>query len=289
MLKTRIVGVVVVKGGIAVQSIGFHRYLPLGRPSIAIEYLNRWGIDEVILLDIDATWESRPPDLRMMQECASRGQMPLAAGGGIRSLSDISGALLAGADKVVVNTAASEDSSLISEGAGYFGSQCIIVSIDAQKLSDGSYEAFTRGGSRPTGSSPAELAIEAETRGAGEVFLNSIDRDGSCQGYDLDLIRSVVDAVTIPVIACGGAGHPDHLREAMALGVSGVAAANFFHYSEHSVIVAKSYLKSRAQNIRLDSYVTYGFHTIGDDGRIRKGDDGMLQKLRFVDLPEEVI
>ncbi len=170
-----------------------------------------------------------------------------------------------------------------------FGNQCIVASIDARRISPRKYEAFTNSGKMPTGFAPAELAKKAEERGAGEILLNSIDRDGSKKGYDLELIEQVMNAVNIPVIVCGGVNHPSHFQEAIELGVSAVAAANFFHYTEHSVITVKSYLKSLDDRVRLDSYATYDHSKFDLLGRAGKEEDTVLDKLRFEYIPEEII
>ena len=288
MLKKRVIGVVLVREGIAVQSIGFRHFLPIGQPGIVIEYLNRWGIDEVTLLDIDATPRGRPPDFSLVREVSVHGQMPLAVGGGIRDISHIRRIIESGADKVVINSAAGNP-ALLSEGADRFGSQCIVVSIDARRNPDGGYSSFTSSGMKPTGHSPAEAAEIAEDAGAGEILLTSIDRDGSGKGYDLDLIRSVAEEVRIPVVACGGAGGPDHLLQAMSLGISGAAAANYFNFTEHSVITTKRYLSDHGVDLRLDTHATYPGVRFTARGRVGKLDDSALQGLRFVYIPEEKI
>lgn len=289
MLKIRLVGVLVIKDGTVVQSIGFKNYLPVGTPAIAVDYLNKWGIDEITMLEIDAARGGRGPNIDNISACAPYCQVPLAVGGGITSLNHMKEVIHAGADKVVVNSRAVQYPNLISEGAKLFGEQCIVFSMDAKQSNQGKYEVFIDAGVTPTGFGPVHLAKMAEKYGAGEILLNSIDRDGSKTGYDLELIQQVVDAVNIPVIVCGGAGHPQHFLEAMQLDVSAVAAANFFHFSEHSVTTAKSYLKKYGGNIRLDSYVNY--LNIDHDflGRVAKIDDQVLEKLRFEYIPEEVI
>ena len=181
-----------IKEGIVVQSINFKQYLPVGVPTIAVEYLDRWGIDEIVLLDIDATPESRRPKYEKVVEYAKHCQVPLAVGGGITDLSDIENLILSGADKVVINTAVVENPDLIHQGARLFGDQCMVVAIDVRRLGGRRYEAFTHSGTRPTGYDPFQLAKTAEDRGAGEIFLNSIDRDGSRKGYDLELIENMV-------------------------------------------------------------------------------------------------
>lgn len=289
MLKKRIVGMLVVQGGVVVQSIGFKRYLPVGSPTIAVEYLNRWGIDEIVLLDIDATRKGCRPDFALIPECAKQCQVPLAVGGGITEIADIEQLIRAGADKVVVNSGLVANPSLVREGGRLFGNQCLVASIDARCLGDEQYEAYSHGGMQPLGISPVDLARRAEDLGAGEIFLNSIDRDGGKRGYDLDLIRQVSEAVRIPVIVAGGVGHPKHFLEAMPFKVAAVAAANFFHYTETSVIVTKAFMRAAGCHIRLDTQATYEGFGFDDDGRAEKINDAILEKLRFEYIPEDVI
>lgn len=289
MLKTRIIAVLIVKDGIVVQSIGFERYLPVGSPAIAIEYLNSWGVDEIVLLDIDATPEARSPQFDYIGEYSRYCQVPLAIGGGIKDVDDIQRTIHAGADKIVINTEAAKNPGLISEGARLFGDQCIVVSIDARRLSDSKYQAYVNSGTVSTGYTPVELAQKAEEHGAGEILLTSIDRDGSKKGYDLELLRQVINAVNIPVIVCGGVNHPQHLQEAIDLGASAVAAGNFFHYSEHSVTIVKRNLKAASANVRLDSYTNYNGFNFDGLGRLGKKDDVLLEQLHVEYTPEEVI
>lgn len=289
MLKTRVVGVLTIKNGIVVQSIQFKRYLPVGRVSIAVEYLNRWGIDDIVLLDMDATPQNRAPDFEKLRAYSRFCQVPLTVGGGVRSVQDMENLLHAGADRIALNASAIASPQLISEGARLFGTQCMVASIDARRLPDGNYEVFSHSGTQATGLSPEKLAQQLEDLGAGEILLTSIDNDGMKQGLDLELTRRVADAVDIPLVACGGAGHPRHLLEACKLGISGVAAGNFYHYTEHSVIVAKSYLHQAGVNVRLDSFVTYDDCHFDSDGRIARISDETLDKLRFKVVPEEVI
>lgn len=289
MLKARVIGVVLVKDGVAVQSVGFRRYLPIGKPEIAIEYLDRWGIDEIVVLHMDATTGGRTIPAERVSAYSACCKVPLAVGGGIRTIDGVAGAIKAGADKVVLNAAALAQPELVTEAARLYGEQCVVVSIDARRHADGTYEAFTHSATRGTGLSPAELAARAVRHGAGEILINSIDRDGSGEGYDLELLRSIVAAVGVPVIACGGAGRPEHLRAALDTGVAAVAAANFFHYQEHSVILIKRALLRAGSSVRLDSYATYEHHPVRADGRLEKQADATLDALRFRYVPEEVI
>jgi len=291
VLKQRLIAFLPVKGGIVVQSIDFERYLPVGKPQIAVEALNQWGIDEIILADIEATPFGRCIDREMVRDVSKVCFVPLTVGGGIRSVAEMTDLIHSGADKIAINTAAVRTPELVTQGAETFGSQCIVVSMDVRRNQNGQFEVFIHSGCEATGVHPMELARRAERLGAGEVFLTSIDRDGSKIGYDLELAHAVAQSVRIPVIVCGGAGHPKHFYDGLKLpNVSAVAAGNYFHFSEHSATVTKSYLrKACPQNVRLDTYVDYREFSYDDRGRIDRQTDEHLEKLFFEFHPREVI
>lgn len=290
MIKKRVVAALPIRNGIVVQSFGFRTHLPVGSAPIVVENLNRWGVDEIVMVDIDAGPAGRSPDFRLVGEVSRECYVPLTVGGGIRSVEDITGLVHRGADKVSLNRSAVTDPALIEEASRIFGDQCIVVSIDARKTEDGGYEAVTDSGREPTGMTPASLARRAEEAGAGEIFLNSIDRDGSKRGYDLELIERVTDAVGIPVIVCGGVGHPEHLRQGlMETAASACAVGNMFHFTEHSVVTAKAYVRARGAEVRSDTYATYGGFEFDGGGRVAKRPDEELLRLRFKHYPREVI
>ncbi len=271
MLKPRLIACLVLKDGWVVQSINFSKYLPVGSPDIAVEYLARWDVDEIVLLDISATPQGRNPNFDLVARVSEDRFVPLTVGGGITSTSDIRELIHHGADKISINTAAINNPAVIEEGANLFGAQCIIVSIDVKKNGSGDYEVCVDSGSRGTGLHPVNWAKQVEQLGAGEILLNSIDRDGSKQGYDLQLVKMVADAVTIPVIACGGVGRFAHFVEGARDGhASAVAAANIFHFMEHSVIAAKAYIQDAGTNMRLDSAVNYAGFGFSEIGRVSK-------------------
>ena len=280
MLKARVIAVVLVKDATVVQSIGFRRYLPVGKPEIAISYLDRWGIDEIIVLHIDGKPASAETVASYSRHCG----VPLSVGGGVRDGATVQRIIQAGADKIVLNTAAVANPGLIEEAAERFGEQCVVVSIDARHG-----EACIEGGTKASGLQAVELARRAAGQGAGEILINSIERDGSKQGYDLELVRSIVAAVPVPVIACGGAGTPEHLRQALSQGPAAVAAANFFHFTEHSVILAKSWLAAHGVPVRLDSYTSYAGRELDPAGRLPRLPEEALDALRFRYVPEETI
>lgn len=262
MLKQRLIVNLVLRNGVIVQSKRFKFYQWLGDPTTIVERLSNWTCDEVVYLDIssneaydlkrdDLNTKNRKTILDIIQDVSKKCFMPLTFGGRIRTIEDIRLRLQAGADKVTLNTQAFVRPEFISEAALEFGSQCIVVSMDAKEIDVGKWEIYSHFGKKPTGKSPAQWAREVEERGAGEIFLNSIDRDGTGQGYDLELIQSVTAVVKIPVIACGGVGEWRHLAEGLKVGgASAVAAANIFHYTENSVYNAKKFLCEQGCNVR---------------------------------------
>ncbi|MBI5623169.1 MAG: imidazole glycerol phosphate synthase subunit HisF [Elusimicrobia bacterium] len=259
MLKKRLIPVLLLRNGVIVQSKGFKRYQSLGSPTAAVERLSSWAADELVYLDISPApvYDLKRDDLNhprfetiidIIRLVAERCFMPLTFGGGIRSLDDIRQRLSAGADKVTLNTKAIDDPGFISAAAKEFGSQCVVVSIDAKRV-EGGWEVY-RGGRTPAGMAPAAWARRVQDLGAGEILLNSIDRDGSGTGYDLDLIGEVSGAVSLPLVALGGVGNWEHLEEGLRTRASAVAAANIFHYRENSVFDAKRHLYEKGHNVR---------------------------------------
>ena len=229
-LRARVVVCLDVKDGRVVKGTRFQGLRDVGDPVELAQRYEEEGADEVVFLDVSASLEGRGTLLDVVRRTAEVLFVPLTVGGGVRALDDIGPLLRAGADKVSVNTAALTEPGLLAEGAQRFGSQCIVVSIDAAHRPDGGWDAFTHGGSRPTGRDALAWAEEATGRGAGEVLLTSIDRDGVRTGYDLALTRAVADRVSVPVVASGGAGEAAHLRDAFALGhASAALVAGILH------------------------------------------------------------
>jgi cyclase len=200
VLKKRIAATLVVKDGIVVQSIAFNKYLPVGKPAIAIEYLNRWGIDEIILLDISASKNNAEPDYQMIKNAALKCYVPLTIGGGICKIEQIKELMHCGADKISLNQAAILNKQLITDAAHIFGDQCVIVSIDGIKK-DNEYYVYDYLNSKPLNLTVLDFVKEAQERGAGEILINSVDRDGSYLGYDLDLINTICEVASVPVEA----------------------------------------------------------------------------------------
>jgi cyclase len=251
MLKKRIIPSLLLKNGRMVKTVQFAGERDTGYPATAASTYDGQRTDELMLLDIEASEEGRGTLLEMVEEMSERCFMPLCVGGGIRSVEDIRAILKSGADKVAINTAAVEVEGLIKQAAEVFGSSTIVASIDYKKNPAGKNEVFIRGGSEPTGLDPVEWAKEVEQRGAGEIFLTSIDCDGKMEGMDIPVIRSIVDAVSVPVIASGGVGTLAHLREALVQGgASAVSAASIFHFTDQSPIKARKYLVDHGVNVR---------------------------------------
>lgn len=267
MLKTRLIPCLLLKNGLVVRSEEFSFHQITGNVIHQVERFNVWGVDELIYLDItrDGEHDLRRDDMKVKDhkdlldiiDAVSRVCfMPLTFGGRIRDLDEIRARLAHGADKVTINTQAVDTPEFITEAAHTFGSQAIIVSIDARASAPGEWEVFTHCGSKATGLAPAVWAKEAERRGAGEIFLNSIDRDGMAGGYDLELIASVAEVTTVPVIACGGVGNFKHLAQGVRAGASAAAAANIFHFTEHSIQRAKRAMAQAGIDVRLPDVPT---------------------------------
>jgi cyclase len=251
MLAKRIIPCLDVDRGRVVKGVHFVDIRDAGDPVENAQIYNKQGADEIIFLDITASSDRRDIIIDVVEKTAERVFVPLTVGGGIRNLDDIRTILRAGADKVSINTAAVESPGLVREAADRFGSQCIVVAIDA-KAKDSSWEVFIHGGRTPTGLDVLGWAKEMEELGAGEFILTSMDRDGTKEGYDLRLIRAISDLVNIPVIASGGVGTLEHLYEGLTDGrADAVLAASIFHYNEFTVEDVKAYLKGRGVNVRL--------------------------------------
>ncbi|MBP0001028.1 MAG: imidazole glycerol phosphate synthase subunit HisF [Cyanobacteria bacterium SID2] len=252
MLKIRIMPTLLFKDFGLVKSVRFDSWRRIGSVMQAVKVYNLREVDELVFLDISATPDDRPPDFETVDEIADECFMPLTVGGGVRSVADVRRLLEVGADKVAINTAAVENPELIRLAAQQFGSQCVVVSIDAKQQSNGTYEVLAWAGTQPTGKDPVMWAKEVESLGAGEILLTSIDRDGTMSGYDLDLTQQVTGAVSIPVIASGGAGSYEDMTSVLQAGkASAVAAASIFHFTEQTPLEAKRFLKSRGLNVRL--------------------------------------
>ncbi len=252
MLAKRVIPCLDVKDGRVVKGVQFLDLRDAGDPVAAAQAYDSQGADELVFLDITASHEGRAIMLDVVRRTAEGIYMPLTVGGGIRGVDDIRTLLRAGADKVSLNTTALGRPAVIREAAERFGSQCIVVAIDA-KRSNGGWKVYSHGGRRPANREAVAWAREAESLGGGEILLTSMDRDGTQDGYDLELTRAVSEAVSVPVIASGGVGTLEHLREGLVEGKADAAlAASIFHFGTHTVRDAKAYLRARGVSVRLE-------------------------------------
>ncbi len=251
MLKARIIPCLDVKDGRVVKGVNFVNLRDAGDPVEQARVYDEAGADELCFLDITASHERRDIILDVVARTAEVCFMPLTVGGGVRQLEDIRKLLLAGADQVSINTAAVEDPDLVRAGAEKFGSQCIVVAIDAKRAEPGGFEVFTHGGRTPTGLDAVDWARRVAEAGAGEILLTSMDRDGTQAGYDIELTRTIADALSIPVIASGGVGTLDHLVEGVRDGhAAAVLAASIFHFGSYSIGEAKAHMAAAGVPVR---------------------------------------
>jgi cyclase len=252
MLTTRVIPCLDVHGGRVVKGVNFVDLVDAGDPVEAARAYDAAGADELCFLDISASHEGRDTLYDIVARTADRCFMPLTVGGGVRSPEDVRKLLRAGADKVSFNSAAVADPDVVARSAEKFGTQCIVVAIDAKAVAPGGWEIFTHGGRRPTGIDAVAFARDMAARGAGEILLTSMDRDGTHDGYDLALTRAIADAVPVPVVASGGVGTLDHLVEGVAQGhASAVLAASIFHFGMFSIAEAKAHMAAAGLPMRI--------------------------------------
>ncbi|NMB33824.1 MAG: imidazole glycerol phosphate synthase subunit HisF [Clostridium sp.] len=253
MLTKRIIPCLDVQNGRVVKGVNFTNMKDAGDPVEIAEIYDKAGADEIILLDIGASPGSRNSIIDMIKKVAGRIEIPFTVGGGIRTVADLEEVLDAGADKISINTAAVKNPDLLSEAASRFGNQCIVVAIDAKKRSDGSgWDVYINGGKHNTGKDVIEWVFELEELGAGEILLTSMDRDGTRDGYDIELVQKVAKSVMIPIIASGGAGRMEHFYEALKEGEADAAlAASLFHFKEVEIMELKNYLRDKGIEVRI--------------------------------------
>jgi cyclase len=253
VLKCRVIPCLDVKDGRVVKGVNFVDLKDAGDPVESAIAYDAAGADELCFLDITASHENRGTILDVVRRTAEACFMPLTVGGGVRTTDDIRNLLLAGADKVSIMTAAVHNREFVREAAEKFGSQCVVVAIDAKKVSPGRWEIFTHGGRKPTGIDAIEYAKEVAALGAGEILLTSMDRDGTRVGFDIELTRSIADAVSVPLIASGGVGSLDHLVEGIRDGhATAVLAASIFHFGEFTIRAAKEHMQRAGLHVRMD-------------------------------------
>lgn len=251
MLKARVIPTLLWKNVGLAKGVGFDSWRRIGTIMPAVKVYNMREVDELILLDITASQEDCYPDYETVQDLSGECFVPLTVGGGVSNLEVIKNLLRAGADKISINSAAYEDPELIRKAANHFGSQCVVVSIDARRGLDGKYYCYSHSGTRPAGKEVGAWAVEVERLGAGEILITSIEKDGTMKGYDLDLIKRVSKNVGIPVVASGGAGTYHHMFEAINIaGASAVAAASMFHFTQQTPLEAKQFLASKGIPVR---------------------------------------
>lgn len=250
MLKVRVIPTLLWKDGSLVKGTGFDSWRRIGAAMPAIKVYNTRDVDELVLMDICATAEGRGPDLAEIDALARECFVPFTVGGGVASVETVRDLLRAGADKVIVNSAAYASPSLVSEAALRFGSQCVVAAIDARRCDDGGYVCCARSSAERMRVGPVDWAQRLEALGAGEILLTRIERDGSLRGYDTDLVAKVAAAVSIPVIAAGGAGSYAHMLQALRAGASAVAAGAMFHFTEQTPREAKQFLASHGVPVR---------------------------------------
>lgn len=255
MLKNRLIPSIILNEGKLVQSVNFKHTNVIGNAITAVDFFNSWAVDEIIILDVSRIPTKRELFHKIISNLSKRCFIPLTVGGWITTLDEIQILLKEGADKISINTEAFLNPSIISQASQKFGTQCVVVSIDAKKNPDGVYEVFINRGQESTGVDPIKWAKEVEKLGAGEIFLTSIDKDGTRLGYDLRLIKSITESVTIPVIAFGGVGNWDHLVEGIKISkADAVSAANIFHFTEHSTYHAKEHMIQSGLNVRRSNF-----------------------------------
>lgn len=254
MLKTRIIPCLDVADGRVVKGTNFVDLRDAGDPVDAARAYDDAGADELCFLDINATHENRSTMFNVLRRTAEQCYIPLTVGGGVRSAADVRALLRAGADKVSFNSAAVADPDVISTAADQFGSQCIVCAIDAKTVAPGQWQLFTHGGRKPTGLDAVEFAIKIAQKGAGEILLTSMDRDGTKAGFNLEMTRAISEAVDIPVIASGGVGTLDHLVDGVRLGgASAVLAASIFHFGDYTIAEAKAHMAAAGLAMRIET------------------------------------
>jgi cyclase len=289
MLKKRIGALLPVKDGIVVRSTAFNQYLPVGKPSVAIEFLNQWGIDEIIMLDISATKNHKPLNSSLVAEAAKKCFVPLAIGGSVNKIEIVDALIHQGADKVVLNHVLFNNEGFLESVAKKYGDQCAVACVDVV-LTDDQYKVYNHVTKTTLQKSAVDWACHLQELGAGELLIQSVNRDGAYNGFDENLYQQVCTRVSVPVIAAGGAGSPEHFASVLKnTAVSAACAGNYFHFSEHSVATLKSHLVNSGLHIRHENQASYSDALVDINNRVQKKSDDMLEHMLYQKIEKEEI
>lgn len=289
MLKRRIGVLLPVKDGLVVRSTAFHKYLPVGKLEIAVEFLNQWGIDEIIVLDISASKRQRAISSSLIAQAAKKCFVPLAAGGGINRMEVVDSLILNGADKIVLNQVLFSNDKFLESVAKKYGDQCAVACVDVIQVSD-QYKVYDHITKSASQKNVLEWSCHLQELGAGELLVHVVERDGAYNGFEEKLYQQVCERVSIPVIAVGGAGSPDHFATIFKnTSVSAACAGNYFHFTEHSVATVKAYLIKQGVMIRHENQASYSDSKIDSNNRIQKKSDDELEHMLYQKIEKEVI
>lgn len=289
MLKRRIGALLPVKDGLVVRSTAFNTYLPVGKPAIAVEFLNQWGIDEIIMLDIGASKNQKTISSIMVAQAAKKCFVPLAVGGGVNKIEHADALIHGGADKIILNTVLFNNEKFLESVAKRYGDQCAVACIDVIKVG-GKYKVYNHVQKSATQKDVVDWAHHAQELGAGEILIHAVGRDGAYTGFEENIYQQVCDRVHIPVIAGGGAGSPAHFVSVFKnTRVSAACAGNYFHFSEHSVGTLKSHLVHSGIHVRHENQASYKGAIIDVNNRIQKKSDDELEHMLYQKIEKEVI
>jgi len=288
MIKKRLIAQLLIKEGWVVQSFGFNRYLPVGRPEIAVEHLCRWGIDDIILLDISARSNGCTIPMEIIETCAMHCSVPLTVGGGISSVKTMETMINKGADKIWINNPLIRDMSLLQDAVKVLGAQCMVVGVDITKNKE-NYSLYNYRTKRIIKKNWKEYIRACADFGAGEICITAVHNDGAALGYDIELIQQAQSLINQPIIAAGGAGCARHVADLFSqANVAAASVGNILHYSEHSVALIKTIMDTNVP-IRHDIGFEYSLDSIGDDGRLTKLSDSHLEDLIFAKVEKDIV
>lgn len=289
MLKRRIGALLPIKDGLVVRSTSFNKYLPVGKPAIAIDFLNQWGVDEIIMLDISASRAQKSISSSMVEQAVKKCFVPLAVGGGIQKMEEVDELIHRGADKIVLNQILFKKKNFLESVAKKYGDQCAVASIDVVKVNN-EFKVYDYAAKSVTQNHLIDWANQLQDLGAGELLIQAVHRDGSYSGFEEEAYKRVCERVNIPVIAVGGAGSPEHFISLFKkTNVSAACAGNYFHFNEHSVAVLKSELIKAGVSVRHENPASYGETTIDHNNRIQKKSDEVLENMLYQKIEKEVI